>query len=155
MNTYGKNYLIIGIGNEYRSDDAAGLITVRKLRDKNIGNMRVIENSGDGALLIEEWKNSENVVIVDAICTGRAPGFIHSINANNESLPVEKVLHSSHLFGLADAVETARVLKQLPENLTIYGIEGKSFEPGITMSAEVQKSAGELADIISRAINTC
>lgn len=42
--------LIIGIGNEFRSDDAAGLIAARKIRQLNLNGADVIENNGDGAI---------------------------------------------------------------------------------------------------------
>jgi len=44
--------LIIGIGNEYRSDDAVGLIVARRLKERLADSAIVLEQSGDGAALM-------------------------------------------------------------------------------------------------------
>lgn len=145
--------LIIGIGNEFRSDDAYGLIIAKKLREKIDSSVRVIEHSGDGASLIEEWKGYNSVIIIDAVCFGKKPGTVHLIDANKEHLPPEKMHHSSHIFGLNDAIETARVLKILPQNIQIFGVEGKSFGIGTSMSAEIQESMPDVIDKIMQDIS--
>jgi hydrogenase maturation protease len=145
--------LIIGIGNEFRSDDGYGLIIVRKLREKINSAVRVIEHSGDGASLMEEWKGFDKVIIIDAVCFGKKPGTVHLIDANKEHLPPEKMHHSSHIFGLNDAIETARVLKRLPQNIQIFGVEGKLFGTGTSMSAEIHDTIPDVVDKIMEGIS--
>src|SRR6266700_3180765 len=58
--------LVIGIGNEYRSDDGVGLVVARGLRAKNLPDMLIIESSGDGAALMEAWKAAPSVIVIDA-----------------------------------------------------------------------------------------
>ena len=148
MKTENSKILIIGIGNEFRSDDACGLIAAKKLKRKMNTSVRIIEHSDDGASLMEEWKDYDDVLIIDAVCLGKKPGTIHAFNANKEKLPSEKTHHSSHIFGLNDAVETARALNKLPANLRIYGIEGKSFAAGTAVSSLVQKGIDEVVNKI-------
>jgi hydrogenase maturation protease len=62
--------LIIGIGNEYRSDDAAGLLAARKIRTLGIKGLDVTENNGDGADLIEKWTGRNFVILIDAVLSG-------------------------------------------------------------------------------------
>lgn len=140
--------LIIGIGNEFRSDDGYGLTIAREIREKIDPSVRVIEHSGDGASLMEAWKGFDNVIIIDAVCFGKKPGTLHIIDANKEHLPPEKIHHSSHIFGLNDAIETARVLKKLPRNIQIIGVEGKSFVTGTSMSAEIKATMNDVVDKI-------
>ena len=44
---------------------------------------------------------------------------------------------STHGFGLAEALELARALGQLPRRCIVYAIEGASFETGAPLSPEV------------------
>ena len=55
---------------------------------------------------------------------------------------------SSHLFGPAEAVETARVLGRLPTELVLYGIEGAEFGYGEALSPEVERTAIELVELL-------
>src|SRR5262249_46565971 len=79
--------LIIGIGNEYRGDDAVGLIVARRLKVRLADSAIVIEQSGDGAALMEAWRDAETVIIIDAMMSGAAPGTIHRFDAIAQPIP--------------------------------------------------------------------
>jgi hydrogenase maturation protease len=135
--------LIIGIGNEYRGDDAVGLIVARRLKERLAGSAIVIEQSGDGAALMEAWRGAETVIIIDAAMSGAAPGTIHLLDANTQPIPKSYFRCSTHAFSVAEAIELARALGNFPQRLVVYGIEGKNFAAGVGLSAEVEKAAGE------------
>lgn len=139
-----EKILIIGIGNQYRNDDAAGLLVINRLK-KNLNNNVIIEeNNGDGIKLIEQWKNKEKVIIIDAVNSGSAPGTIHEINIPNSSaksaltIPPEKFKFSTHLIDLPKAIKLSESLGYLPQVITIFGIEGKNFNSGTIVSEEVK-----------------
>jgi hydrogenase maturation protease len=144
------HHLIIGIGNEYRRDDAAGLIVARRLRKLVPNEINIIEQSGEGAVLMETWKGAENVVLIDAVHSGAAPGTIFRFKAHAQPLPTKFFHYSTHAFSIAEAIELARALKQLPPSLVVYGIEGKSFAAGVGLSAEVEKAVREVAERIQQ-----
>ena len=135
--------LIIGIGNEYRGDDAAGLIVARRLKERLTDSVKVIEQSGDGAALMEAWRGAETVIIIDAVMSGAAPGTIHRFDLNAQPLPKSGFRCSTHAFGVAEAIELAGALGNFPQRLVVYGIEGKNFAAGMGLSAEVEKATGE------------
>jgi hydrogenase maturation protease len=141
-----KQVLLIGCGNEYRSDDAAGLIVARRVQERAAGQITVRESPGEGAALIEAWKGARTVILVDAVCSGSEAGAIHRIEAHRERLPAKMFHYSTHAFGVAEAIELARVLNQLPPRLIVYGIEGKKFEAGVGLSPEVKAAAERVAD---------
>lgn len=129
--------LIIGIGNPYRRDDAVGLIVARALREKNLDNIEVLELSGEGSALIEAWQGAERVIVIDAVCSDATPGTIFRFETHRQPIPTKFFRYSTHNFGLAEAIELARSLGQLPKELIVYGIEGKDFSPGEGLSFEV------------------
>lgn len=140
--------LIVGVGNEFRSDDAAGLITARMLKKKNLPDADIIEHGGDGASLMDIWVNYESVIIIDATNISSEPGKVYILDANKSKLPKGIASHSSHLFSIAEAVETARVMGKLPQRLMIYGIEGKNFNIGEDITEVVLKASCSVAEKI-------
>jgi len=136
--------LIIGIGNEYRGDDAAGLIVVRRLKERLGDSFAVLEQSGDGAALVETWRGAETVIIIDAVMSGATPGTIHRFDASAQPLPKNAFRCSTHAFGVAEAIELSRALSELPQSLIVYGIEGKNFAAGVGLSSEVEKAVDEV-----------
>jgi hydrogenase maturation protease len=142
--------LVIGIGNEYRSDDGVGLVVARGLRAKNLPGMLIIESSGDGAALMEAWKAAQSVILIDAAASGRAPGTIHRFDAVTQLPLTGFSFHSTHVFGVAEAIGLAQALQQLPPRLMVYAIEGKHFTAGVGLSPKVAKAAQKAIAQISQ-----
>lgn len=144
--------LIIGIGNLYRCDDAVGILIARKLKDIESDRIKVLEQSGEGTSLMEAWKDYGNVLIIDAVSSGALLGTLHRLDASKESIPAKFFSCSSHDFGVAEAIELARTLNQLPKHLQLYGIEGKNFQYGECLSPEIEQAMEWVAEEISQYI---
>ncbi len=147
-----SDILIIGIGNEYRGDDAAGLLAARKLRNYDLKGIEVIENNGDGAELINKWTGRKKVILIDAVQSGSKPGTIHEFSAPGSILPSELFKFSTHLFSVPQAIYLSASLGNLPQELTIYGIEASSFESGTTITAEVEIAVNNIVHLVSKII---
>ncbi len=87
--------LVIGIGNDYRGDDRAGLEVVRTLRAKKSAHVRLMESDGDCTTLLEAWKHVDMVILVDAASSGATPGTIYRVDIRTQALP-EGCTLSSH-----------------------------------------------------------
>ena len=133
--------LVIGLGNEYRRDDAVGLVVARRLREAAPESVLVLEETGEGASLLESWQDADTVILIDAVQSGAAPGTVHRLDARAQPIAKEFFRFSTHAFGLAEAVELGRALGRLPPRLTVYGVEGKSFEAGVGLSPEVEAAS--------------
>ncbi len=142
----GSPTLIIGLGNEYRGDDAVGLVVARRLKQSAPESVRVLEESGEGAGLMESWQDADAVVLIDAAHSGAAPGTVHRLDAHVQPIAKKFFRFSTHAFGVAEAVELARTLGRLPPRLIVYGVEGKSFEAGVGLSPEVEAAAQEVVE---------
>ncbi|MCP5468791.1 MAG: hydrogenase maturation protease [Deltaproteobacteria bacterium] len=135
---------LIGIGNEFRQDDAVGLYVVRQLRAKKLKDWKLVESSGEVTQLMDLWKKEKKVIVVDALVSGAAVGTILRFEAHRESLPAQSFRGSSHSLGLHEAIELSRAMQQLPDELIVYGIEAKTFENGKGLSPEVRLAAEKL-----------
>jgi hydrogenase maturation protease len=144
--------LVIGIGNEYRHDDAVGLIVARRLSESPSGNFTVLEHNGDGAALMETWKGVETVIVVDAVHSGAEAGAVRRFDVSHQPLPAETFRGSTHAFSLVEAVELSRTLNQLPSRFIVYGIEGQDFQAGSGLSDEVEKAVPHAAQRVLQEI---
>jgi hydrogenase maturation protease len=152
--TQSSKVLVIGIGNAYRHDDAAGLMVARRLKELPLSSCEVHEQVGEGTTLMDLWKRAERVVVIDAVQSGGVAGTVHRFNANVYQLPAPIFRDSTHAFGLIEAVELSRALKQLPCNLVIYGIEGQNFEAGTGLSPVVLGAVNDLVERLRQEIET-
>ena len=134
-------FLVIGIGNEYRHDDAVGLVVARTLKIQDLPDTVIAEVNAPGATLLDLWQNDDRVIIVDAVYgVGHEPGAIHRIDTHIKPFPVGDFGPSSHGFGLAETVALARALHRLPHRLIVYGIEACDFSMGMGLSQAVQNA---------------
>ena len=146
----GRSVMVIGVGNALRHDDGAGLAVARRLRSLPGGvPIAVREHEGETLALLDLWAGSDAVVLVDAIRSGATPGTIHRFDASEEPLPSElRGSSSTHAVGIGEAIELARSLRRLPRRVLVLGVEGRRFDAGAGLSAEVEAGVDGLADLV-------
>jgi hydrogenase maturation protease len=135
---------LIGIGNRFRRDDAAGLEVARRLRLAHPPGVEIMEQEGEPATLIESWSDADEALVIDAVSSGSDPGTIHRLEIADGPLPADLFGHSTHAMGLPEAVELARELNRLPGWMVVYGIEGESFKAGEGLTPAVQEAVKRL-----------
>jgi hydrogenase maturation protease len=138
--------VVIGVGNDWRRDDAAGLAVARRLRGRVPARVCVLEREGEPVALLEAWTGADEAVVIDAISSGAPPGTVHRLDAGRSPLPAQLFRGSTHALGLAEAVELARVLGRLPDRMLVYGIEGETFAAGSGLSPAVARAVERVAD---------
>ena len=137
---------VVGVGNRFRSDDGAGLEVARRLRETHPPGIRVLEEQGEPASLIEAWALMTEALVIDAVSSGAPPGTLHRFDATAEPLSAELFKSSTHALGVAEAVELARELERLPHRLSVYGIEGANFNPGEGLTPPVEATVEALVN---------
>jgi hydrogenase maturation protease len=141
--------IVIGIGNEFRGDDAVGLLVVRQLKEKPPAGVEFWEQSGEATALMDTMSQAGTVILVDAVQSGAEVGQIHRYDASEQSMPAQFLRCSTHNFSVHDAIEMARALGKLPPRLMVYGIEGSHFEPGAELSPAVKTAMVETVQRIN------
>jgi hydrogenase maturation protease len=144
--------LIIGVGSQERGDDGVGLLVARAMAARNLPHTTILEESGEGGALLEVWRGADAVILVDAVSSSAAPGTLHRFDAQAQSIPAKFFRFSSHSFGVAEAIELARALNQLPSRLIVFGIEGRAFETGIGISPEVVDTARTVVRAVAQEV---
>ena len=134
---------MLGIGNAWQGDDAAGLMTARRLRERSLADVDVRELEGEPVSLVEAWGGAEWVFVVDAVRSGAAPGTVHRLDATDEPLPATLSAATTHTLGVGAAIELARALGRLPARIVLYGIEAESIAAGADLTPAVARGVDE------------
>jgi hydrogenase maturation protease len=139
--------VVIGVGNRLRSDDAVGPVVVDRLQGRLPDAVHLVESLGDPVSLLGWWQSASLAVVVDAVKTGTKPGTVFQFKGDHP-LPSKFFRQSTHLVGLADALEMARTLGRLPKSLVLFGIEVESMEPGEHLSDPVASAVHGVVEAI-------
>ncbi len=142
-----KYPLVIGLGNEYRGDDAVGIEIVRRLADRVMPEVSVVESSGEGTELMRLWEEREVVFLIDAIQANGEPGKIYRFTDANIDEFEQCFYCSSHLFSVPQALRMSHELGTIPDQIVIFGVAGRQFNFGDQISDKVEAS---IEEVISR-----
>lgn len=141
---------MIGIGNQFRRDDRAGLEIVRQLQQKNYPGVTCVEESGEGLALMDMLMVGGSFYLFDAVCSGKMhPGTIYQLDAVEQEIPAQFFHYSTHHFSIAEAISLLRNMGKLPQHLQLIGIEGKNFDHGTDLSAEVEHAVKTVVQLVS------
>ena len=139
---------IIGVGNESRGDDGIGVLIARSLEQQHLAGVTIEVQGGDGASLMEAWKGESHVIVIDCAASGAPTGTVHHFLAQERNLDSRFFAGTTHTFGVAEAIELGRVLRELPQTLEVYAIEGEDFSPGGQIGLAVREAADRVVQII-------
>ena len=141
----GRAPKVIGVGNRWRGDDAAGLVAAQRLR-ASVPGANVVELEGEPVSLLDAWDGEEQVIVIDAVVSGSDAGTVHRIDALEDELPDYMRRTSTHALGLAEAIELGRALDRLPDELVVLGIEGSAFDAGDGLTPEAERGVAAAVD---------
>lgn len=149
---------VLGIGSEFKADDAAGVVIAQQLQAKCEDKKCSFTSSVlciDGSTAPENFTGDikrfapTHLFIIDAAEMGEKPGTVRLIPNDK----VGGVSFSTHVLPIAVMIN---YLKQsINFESIIIGIEPKDFEFGKEMTKDVKKSVDELTDIIFETIGSC
>lgn len=142
-----KSVVVIGIGNRFRGDDAIGILAAEKLTSL-LPNIAIHQSNGEALALMELWEGVDHAILIDAAKNQGAPGEVSRLDASEAPITSNEFHTSTHAFSVSEAIEMARSLDRLPPEVTVFAIEGKSFDHGENLSKEASQGLDEVVRII-------
>jgi hydrogenase maturation protease len=133
--------LVIGLGNPLLRDDSVGLRVAAELTTRlaNRPEVEVGEDYRGGLRLMERMIGFGRAIVIDAICSGAAPGTIHRLSP--DAVPTQHSA-STHDLNLPTALALGRqagALLPASEDILLIGIEAVDVTTfGETLSPEVE-----------------
>lgn len=137
--------ILIGLGNEDRGDDGAGRLVARMLTGQLPAHVNIVELDGEVSAVLSRLQEADVAVLVDACNCGAPAGEVLRFDVAAQRLPQNGFAVSTHGVDIANALELARALGDLPEVCIVYGIEAQQFDPGAALSAPVAEAVRQVA----------
>ena len=139
--------LVLGIGNLLLSDEGAGVKAVEELQNRYDCSdaVEIVDRGTSGSELLSYFDDRSHILIIDAVKTGNQPGTI--VRIENPPAFFQKKI-SPHQIGLADVLGLAAITDNLPQNITLFGIEPKQLSTGLDLSTEVTSNLSRLVDMV-------
>jgi len=141
-----KSILLLALGNDILGDDGAGLHAGRELKTEFAELIDVVESSEAGIVLMELMEGYSQVLLIDAIISGRnKPGSVLELSLDDFSAVL---MPSPHWIGLPEVFDLANRLNiSMPEELRILAIEVENpYEVRIDMSPSVTNGIPHLVE---------
>jgi hydrogenase maturation protease len=139
---------ILGVGSPF-GDDRAGWSVAEQLAASALvvssaGQIDVRILDRPGSLLLAEFGQSSDIILIDALCSGALPGTIQRLDADD--VCAAHAVLSSHGVGVAQAVDLARSLGCLPARFVLFGIEADRQHAGNGLSPAVREALPQLVE---------
>ena len=146
---------ILGIGQSLRGDDAAGLKAVEHWQSlypasANTPDVRVELLELPGLALLDYLEGAQQVLLVDAVRSGAAPGNLHLL-CEAELAAFATGSGSAHGWGVAEALALGRKMypEKMPALVDILGSAAGDVSLGEALSAGVQAALDPAAAMIA------
>ncbi|MDM8567494.1 HyaD/HybD family hydrogenase maturation endopeptidase [Candidatus Halobeggiatoa sp. HSG11] len=148
------NLLILGVGNLLLTDEGVGVHAVNSLlKNYHIpAEIEVVDGGTAGMELLTFIAKAKQVIILDAVKTGKAAGTI--ICLKDKEVPTFfRTKLSPHQVGLSDILAAVKLTGEQPEQVTIFGIEPDSIKLGMELSDKVAAQLDGFVDLIVKEVN--
>jgi hydrogenase maturation protease len=155
--TAGRRILVAGMGNLLRGDGGFGIEVIRRLRER--GDLPACVRAVDVgvaeiALVHELLDGYELLIIVNAVCGGRPPGTLVTLNPqvpDQRGLPAPGTAPGDpHPRKPARILGLAAALGVLPDETVIVGCEAEPHdEPRLTLSEPVAVAVDQAAERVT------
>ncbi|MHB8894751.1 MAG: hydrogenase maturation protease [Candidatus Geothermincolia bacterium] len=139
--------VIIGIGNLIKSDDGVGVHAVRQLEGRVPDGVRLVEGSVYCADLFCFLEGAGKAIFIDAIHAEDAPGAIFRFSPDDVKQKASVPL-SIHDFGLYELIQTARLMGQCPDDITIFAVQVEHTEFGLELTGAVAAAVPRVCELV-------
>ena len=150
----GKGTLVIGWGNELRSDDAAGLHFVRRLEAEKLPGVETMEVPQLTPELALDVAGAGKVVFVDASVSGtsttcREPKLEKLGFSSSSAVPTRQIPTCIHSLGPEGVLELAQGLYGQRPEAWILSLPVESLEIGFGLSVFAEEGIEKAFDFLS------
>ena len=139
--------VVVGVGNLLLKDEGVGVHIAHALQRMTIPQDTKVIDGGTSPDLPYYLKDTDRVVIIDAVKGGSKPGTIYRFHPRDINMESEETA-SAHELGLGQSLEMMRLLGNEPKEIVIIGIEPKEIDWGTELSPEIKAKMPEIINIV-------
>lgn len=141
--------LVLGLGNVLCGDDGLGVAAVEEIHRRYVipDNVQVLDGGTLGLALLAYFEKGGDVILVDAIGADLDAGSFVYLRGD-EVAPAVRQRLSVHQIGVADLLDSLRLIDAYPRRLILLGLVPQTLELGLEKSAAVRRMMPYLLDRI-------
>jgi hydrogenase maturation protease len=143
------NVLVLGIGNPLLADDGAGVHAAALLVERTAGrdDVRILDAGTLSFSLLPALHNADGLIAIDAARAGGRPGELRICEGEEFDRFVRRSGRCAHEGELANLLERASGLGQLPEQRVLIGVEPEVVDWGLEVSPSVAAALTRCVDL--------
>ncbi|MBF6168572.1 hydrogenase maturation protease [Streptomyces gardneri] len=128
--------MVIGVGNDYRSDDGVGSAVALQIEQLGIPGVLVSLSDGEPTTVVDIWAGMDLAVVIDAVrCEPSIPGRVR--RSDFDLLQQAGTASSSHTLGIQDALPLGRALGRVPGRIVVIAVDAACLDLGVGLSEPV------------------
>ncbi|AFQ42934.1 HyaD/HybD family hydrogenase maturation endopeptidase [Desulfosporosinus meridiei] len=146
--------MVMGVGNILLSDEGLGVRFLDVFaKDKLPDNVELLEGGTAGLELVHLILDVDFLIIIDAFNANAEPGALFRFHPGDLQVIPEQYEVSFHQIGIVEVLTLANVLGHAPQTL-IFGIQPKSLEWGLEISADIEALFPRLKELVLKEIDS-
>jgi hydrogenase maturation protease len=144
------NILVMGIGNLLLRDEGAGVRAVEEFerRFETPECVELLDGGTSGIELLRYIEGRDVLILIDVVRNGDPYGTLTRFEGEDVPALFRSKI-SPHQLGISDLLATSRLTDTMPEKVVLFGIEPKSIDTGLEMTAEVAGSISGLTELVA------
>ena len=136
--------LILGLGNTLMTDEALGVIVIRRLEaEGGLGDVGLLDGGTLSFTLAGPIADSPRLIVVDAAVMGEPPGTVRVFEGEAMDRQLSGTGKSVHEVSLMDLMDMARITGSLPQHRALVGVEPAVIDWGEDLSPAVAAAVPE------------
>lgn len=145
-----RDALVVGLGSPH-GDDRVGWEAVGQLGRHVDRDVALLSSPVE---LFDHLDGQQRLIVCDACCGLGPPGTWRRFDWPARQLPARSAA-STHAIGLAETLQLAEALGQLPEQVAIYAVEIDRSNDGAKLTATVAAATAAVVDAICQECQVC
>lgn len=148
--------LVLGVGNILLRDEGVGVVVARRIEAARAAGAiavppgtRIVDGGTLGLDLLSMIEDADQVVMVDAVNLGKAPGTVTVLRDDTVQAALSGHV-SPHQIGVGDLVAAARLMGIMPPRLTLVGIQPGEIAIGLELTESVAAAVDVAIDLVRR-----
>lgn len=131
--------LVLGLGNPLLMDDGAGLRLLAELEaESEFSGIEFVDGGTQGIALLPLLDERHAVLLLDAMGLGAPAGTVHALAGEGVLLARARRAGTAHEGNAVELLQLARLLGQLPDRVTVVGVEPGEVRTGIGLTQVVE-----------------
>jgi hydrogenase maturation protease len=143
--------LVLGLGNCLIEDEGIGIAAIEYLHKHYTidDDVELLDGGTSGMGLLDDLRNRRQVIVLDAVNAGRAPGDL--VVLKNDQVPAffrSKV--SPHQLALSDVLAVLTLTDEQPRDISVIGVQPVSLQTRIGLSQQVKQQLQPMVEQVVR-----